>query len=44
MYLSKIHIPWQQAKNAYQFHRALWPLFPGCEDSKRHFLLRVEHM
>lgn len=44
MYLSKIHIPWQQAKNSYQLHQALWRLFPGHEDAEREFLFRVEQM
>ncbi|WP_026600475.1 type I-E CRISPR-associated protein Cas6/Cse3/CasE [Methylomonas sp. 11b] len=44
MFLSKIHIPWQQAKNPYQFHQALWRLFPGCEDAERDFLFRVEQV
>lgn len=44
MYLSKIHIPWQQAKNAYQLHQALWRLFPGQEDEARDFLFRLEQM
>lgn len=42
MFLSKVHIPWQQAKNPYQFHQALWKLFPGYEDAERDFLFRVE--
>jgi CRISPR system Cascade subunit CasE len=42
MYLSKIHIPWQQAQNPYQLHQALWRLFPGFEDADREFLFRVE--
>jgi len=42
MYLSKIHIPWTQAKNPYQLHQALWRLFPGIEDADRNFLFRVE--
>lgn len=42
MYLSKIHIPWAQAKNPYQFHQALWRLFPGHEEADRDFLFRVE--
>ena len=42
MYLSKIHIPWTQAKNPYQFHQALWRLFPGLEEADRGFLFRVE--
>lgn len=45
MYLSKIHIPWQLAKNPYQLHQALWRLFPGQEPSaERDFLFRVEQM
>jgi CRISPR system Cascade subunit CasE len=44
MYLSKIHIPWQQAKNPYQFHQVLWKLFPGHEQAERDFLFRVEQM
>lgn len=42
MFLSKVHIPWQKAKNPYQFHQALWKLFPGYEDGERDFLFRVE--
>jgi CRISPR system Cascade subunit CasE len=42
MYLSKILIPWQQAKNSYQLHQALWRLFPGNEAADRQFLFRVE--
>jgi CRISPR system Cascade subunit CasE len=42
MYLSKIHIPWQQAQNPYQLHQALWRLFPGLDDAEREFLFRVE--
>ncbi len=44
MFLSKIHIPWQQAKNPYQLHQALWRLFPGQEEAERDFLFRVEQM
>jgi len=42
MYLSKIHVSWDQAKNPYDLHRALWKLFPDCQDDKRDFLFRVE--
>lgn len=42
MYLSKIHIPWQQLQNPYLLHQALWRLFPGFEDADREFLFRVE--
>lgn len=42
MFLSKVHIPWQQAKNPYQFHQVLWKLFPDCDDMERDFLFRVE--
>lgn len=44
MYLSKIHILWQQAQNPYQLHQALWRLFPGFEDADREFLFRVEQL
>jgi len=44
MYLSKIHIPWQQAQNPYQLHQALWRLFPGIEGADREFLFRVEQL
>jgi CRISPR system Cascade subunit CasE len=44
MYLSKVHIPWQHAKNPYQFHQALWRLFPGHEEAERDFLFRVEQI
>jgi CRISPR system Cascade subunit CasE len=44
MFLSKVLIPWQQAKNPYQFHQALWRLFPGGEDAERDFLFRVEQI
>lgn len=42
MYLNKVYIPWQQAKNPYQLHQALWHLFPGHENDDRTFLFRVE--
>jgi CRISPR system Cascade subunit CasE len=42
MYLSKIHIPWPQAKNIYHLHQALWLLFPDRQDDDRDFLYRVE--
>lgn len=44
MFLSKVHIPWQHAKNPYQFHQALWQLFPGHEKADRDFLFRVEQI
>lgn len=43
MFLSKVYMPWQQAKNAYQLHQALWSFFPGHENDNRGFLFRVEH-
>lgn len=42
MYLSKIHISWQQLQYPYLLHQALWRLFPGFEDADREFLFRVE--
>jgi CRISPR system Cascade subunit CasE len=44
MYLSKIHISWQQAQNPYQLHQALWRLFPGFDEKEREFLFRVEQL
>lgn len=42
LHLSKVHIPWQQALNPYELHRALWKLFPDRPDDDRSFLFRVE--
>ena len=42
IHLSKVHIPWRQACNPYELHRALWKLFPDRADDERSFLFRVE--
>ncbi len=42
MYLSKVFIPWRQARNPYQTHRLLWRLFPKRPNDTRDFLFRVE--
>jgi len=42
MYLSKVFISWQKARNPYVIHRELWELFPNRPDSNRDFLFRVE--
>ena len=42
MFLSKIFIPWQKARNPYDIHRELWHLFPNRPDESRGFLFRVE--
>ena len=50
MFLSRIEIPWEQARNPYNFHRQLWRLFPGEEKETRRngeeprqgFLFRIE--
>lgn len=50
MFLSRVEIPWEAARNPYDLHRQLWRLFPGQEkearrrsDERRHgFLFRVE--
>ncbi len=42
MYLSKVFIPLQQAKNPYQLHQALWRLFPNRDELQRDFLFRLE--
>ena len=42
MYLSKIFLSWQKARNPYEIHRELWQLFPNQPDNNRDFLFRVE--
>lgn len=50
MYLSRVELPWESARNPYDLHRAVWKLFPGEDkeprrslDAERHgFLFRVE--
>ena len=50
MFISRVEIPWEAARNRYDIHRQLWRLFPGQEretrasgDEARHgFLFRVE--
>lgn len=42
MYLSKVTIHNAWCRDAYQFHQALWQLFPSQGDQKRDFLFRVE--
>jgi len=42
MYLSKIYIVWQKARNPYDIHKVIWQLFPNRPDSNRDFLFRVE--
>jgi len=50
MFLSRVEIPWQLARNPYDFHRHLWRLFPGepketrmsDEEARQGFLFRIE--
>lgn len=50
MFLSRVEIPQECARNPYEFHRQLWRLFPGelresrsnGEESRQGFLFRVE--
>lgn len=50
MILSRAEIPWSDARNPYDMHRALWHLFPGeapesrrtQDQSRQGFLFRVE--
>lgn len=42
MYLSKVHLDWTHARNPYDWHRALWRLFPELAQEERSFLFRVE--
>lgn len=50
MFLSRIEIPWEAARNPYNLHRQLWHLFPGedretrsnDEETRQGFLYRIE--
>ena len=50
MFLSRVEIPWEFARNPYNLHQQLWKLFPGEErearksndDVRQGFLFRVE--
>ena len=50
MFLSRVEMPWDVARNPYDFHRQLWRLFPGEARENRKtdaeprlgFLFRVE--
>jgi CRISPR system Cascade subunit CasE len=51
MFISRVEIPWEAARNPYDLHRQLWRLFPGEERETREsgeqdrqgFLFRVEN-
>jgi len=50
MFLSRVEIPWNLARNPYDLHRQLWRLFPGeekearrsADETRQGFLFRVE--
>lgn len=50
MYISRVEVPWDTARNPYEFHRQLWRLFPGEEresrqsdtEARQGFLFRIE--
>ncbi|MDR4476039.1 MAG: type I-E CRISPR-associated protein Cas6/Cse3/CasE [Nitrospira sp.] len=50
MFLSRVEIPWEFARNPYDFHRQLWRMFPGepketrsnDEAARQGFLFRIE--
>ncbi len=42
MFLSQIEFDRAAARDPYQWHRALWKLFPGRDEAARDFLFRVE--
>lgn len=44
MYLSKVQLSWEHAKDPYELHKALWQLFPDRPDENRSFLFRVENI
>lgn len=51
MFLSRVELPWEAARNLYDLHRHVWRLFPGKaresrasgEAERQGFLFRVEH-
>ncbi len=50
MFLSRVEIPWEAARNPYNLHRQLWHLFPGedretrssDDETRQGFLFRIE--
>lgn len=50
MFMSRVEIPWEFARNPYNLHQQLWRLFPGEErenrsndgESRQGFLFRIE--
>jgi CRISPR system Cascade subunit CasE len=50
MFLSRVEVPWEFARNPYNLHRQLWRLFPGeekeirrnGEELRQGFLFRIE--
>jgi CRISPR system Cascade subunit CasE len=50
MFLSRVEVPWEFARNPYDFHRHLWRLFPGEAketrsndgEARQSFLFRIE--
>lgn len=50
MYISRVELRWDFARNPYEYHRRLWRLFPGenresrraGEEERKGFLFRVE--
>lgn len=51
MFLSRVELPWEAARNPYDLHRQVWRLFPGeareartsGESERQGFLFRIEH-
>ncbi|ROH84512.1 type I-E CRISPR-associated protein Cas6/Cse3/CasE [Pseudomethylobacillus aquaticus] len=50
MFISRVEIPWEAARNPYEIHRQVWRLFPGeeretrsnGEEARQGFLFRIE--
>ena len=50
MFLSRVEVPWDAARNPYNLHRQLWHLFPGedresrrnDDETRQGFLFRIE--
>lgn len=51
MFLTRVELPWEAARNPYDMHRWLWRLFPGeapetrasGDEERQGFLFRVDY-
>lgn len=51
MFISRVELPWDAARNPYDLHKNLWRMFPGearevratGDEARQGFLFRIEH-